>query len=94
MLRIACKERWCHAMELSRAHNDKTFAECVMKLLRYYALKDVDEVCVYTGINEHCFDISVLREDVSVCMEGEMIFHGFSQKPNKKSGWSIRTTTK
>lgn len=100
MLHIHCKEKWCKAMEASREHYDKTFAECVMRLMNFFAWNGTKEVNIFPDFDEHCFYFTVIREDGSISMNGGMIFHGFPGEGYKENGsvqltrsygWSIHT---
>lgn len=100
MIKIHCKEKWCAAMRAAREHYDKTFSECVMRLMGFYAWEDVAEVNVYSDFGEHCFYFTVKRENGSVSMNGGMIFHGFPGEGYKQNGsvqlspaygWQIHT---
>ena len=57
MIKIHCKEKWCNALNASREHYDKTFAECVMRLMGFYAWNGTAEVNIYADRGEHCFYI-------------------------------------
>lgn len=100
MIKIHCKEKWCAAMQLSRENYDKTFSECVMRLMRFYAWNGVSEVNVYSDFCEHSFTFSVKRDDGTLVLNGGMIFHGFPGEGYKQNGsvqlapaygWQIHT---
>ena len=100
MLKIHCKEKWCKALTASREHYDKTFAECIMRLMGFYSWEGVTEVNIYSDHAEHSFYFEVIREDGSRSMNGGMIFHGFpgegyqqngSVQLSRSYGWSIHT---
>lgn len=100
MLNIHCKEKWCKAMEASREHYDKTFQDCVMRLMNIFAWGTTKSVEIYSSFDEHCFYFEAIREDGSVSLAGGMIFHGFPDEGYKQNGsvqltpsygWSIHT---
>lgn len=100
MLKIHCKDNWCKALELSCEHYDKTFGDCMLRVMNYFAWKDVKEVNIYNDYDENCFYFTVVREDNSMAMNGGIIFHGFpetgylqngSVQLEKRYGWSIHT---
>ena len=100
MLVIKCKEKFKKAMELSREHDDKTFANCMCRLLSFYCWKDVEKVVLYNDYYEHSFTFTVYNEDGSISINGGVIFHGFPEQGYRESGsvcieptygWQIHT---
>lgn len=100
MVNIYCKENWREALELSRKNYDKTFGECMLRMMSYCTLPGVKETNIYTAYDKHCFYFEIKREDGSLYMNGGIIFHGFPETGYQQNGsvqldrtwgWSIHT---
>lgn len=97
---ILCKEKFQKALEASREHYDKTFQDCIMRLVSYSLWPTCDRVNLVSDYGEHCFYFEVKREDGTTSMNGGLIFHGWPEKGYVENGsvqlspsygWSIHT---
>lgn len=100
MFEIMCKERFKEAMKLSREHYDKTFGNCMMRLLSYLTWDNAAVVRLRRDWDDYCFQFVVMDENGNVLLNGGVIFHGFPESGYKQNGsvqlepsygWQIHT---